>query len=407
MLKREELVEVDRIREIIVRHGVNHFICVPPLYSAILEALSAEELSSLKTVTLAGDTLSAHLMEASLGKNENLEIVNEYGITECSVMSTIYRHQERDSIIKIGHPVSNTQLYILDEQQRPLPIGVAGELHIAGTGLARGYLNNPELTNEKFLGVQNPFFKKGFGRRRLYRTGDLARWLADGAVEFLGRMTYQVKVRGFRIEMEEIEARLLGHKFVKEAVVVDRGKENGETYLCAYMTLLEEAGGEIGVDELKSHLSRFLPGYMIPVHFMFLESLPLTAHGKIDRKALPVPQVGGEGEQKAVLPPGNRTQEQLLDIWSEVLGIDRSAISVDANFFDLGGHSLSLVKMNVNIKETFEKNIPVASLFRLTTIELLAAYLDEEEINLQVSDEILDESVNTMDETLSLLMEDD
>jgi fengycin family lipopeptide synthetase D len=240
VLSEEDIKDIIRIKEMMVKQRVTHFISVPALYGAIIEAMTEEEAAGLKVVTLAGDKISPNLLAATRKKNPALEIAHEYGVTEASVMSTLFRHQEKDPVIKIGKPVWNTALFIVDRWNNLQPLGVPGELVIGGTGVVRGYMNRPELTKErfldhkKFLGVQNPFFKKGFGRRRLYRTGDLARWLPDGSVEFLGRIDHQVKVKGFRIEVGEIESQLLNHHGVKEAVVMAREDSNREKYLCAY-----------------------------------------------------------------------------------------------------------------------------------------------------------------------------
>jgi acyl-coenzyme A synthetase/AMP-(fatty) acid ligase/acyl carrier protein len=407
VLPGEDQGDVDKIRAAIVRNGVTHFISVPPLYNALLESMTAGELSSLKAVTLAGDRVSVELLKKTREKGGHVEIVNEYGVTEAAVLSTLYRGQDRDNTVKIGRPIWNTQIFILAETRRFQPVGAAGELCIGGAGLARGYLNNPELTTKKFNkkfcgGPGGSFSKEPPGRRRqnLYKTGDLARWLADGTIEFLGRIDHQVKIRGFRIEPGEIESRLLKHEFIKEAVVTAGENEQGDAYLCAYV-------GSAGVSnlnnrELKEYLARTLPAYMVPRYIVPLDKIPLTSSGKPDRKKLPEP---GFTPGESYVAPGSETEEKLAVIWSEVLGIEKGVVGVESGFFELGGHSLSLIKMKAGIKEVFNIDIPVAGLFQLTTIRALAVHIQGEETNRQVAEEILDESVDSLDETLRLLEE--
>jgi amino acid adenylation domain-containing protein len=276
LLSDEEIRDIEKIRTAIVKNKITHFICVPSLYFAVIDSLTPGETSTLKAVTLAGEKVSLSLLENTIAKNNNLEIVNEYGVTESAVMSTIYRHQEKDKTIKIGYPAWNTKIYILDRCNRVQPIGVPGELCIAGVGLARGYLNNPDLTAQKFclrrpggsfcknrpLDPRKNFSLEGTrglapllllkvpGKRFyrssrsyksyvLYKTGDLARWLSDGNIEFFGRMDHQVKIRGFRIEIGEIETRLAAHPEIKKTVVIDRDNGKGDKYLCAYIVGIE------------------------------------------------------------------------------------------------------------------------------------------------------------------------
>jgi amino acid adenylation domain-containing protein len=445
LLNTTDSADIDKIRHALTKNSVTHFICVPPLYSLLLESLTKKELSTLKAVTLAGDKITLKLVERTGEKNKNLEIVNEYGVTEASVMSTIYRHQESDPIIKIGHPIGNTRVYILNESQHLQPIGAAGELCISGRGLARGCLNNPGLTGERFIravishlslisgagtetrpyilkNLDNPQIPPLFCRgdspwsphnfthhspltthhSPVYRTGDLARWLPDGNIEFLGRIDHQVKIRGFRIEPGEIESCLAKHDTIKEAVIIERvSPGTGDKYLCAYI-VPGNVGPAPGSTELKSFLSQTLPGYMIPRYFVTLEQIPLTPNGKLDRKKLPGPEPGFTvGDSYA--PPNDETEEKLARIWSEVLGIEKESIGIESSFFDLGGHSLNLIRMKTKIKEGFNKDIPIATMFRLPTISALSKYIQEEEINFRVSEEVLDESVESMDETLKIL----
>ncbi|OMF83729.1 hypothetical protein BK144_31315, partial [Paenibacillus sp. FSL R7-0273] len=250
---------------------------------------------------------------------------NLYGPTEATVDVTYYDSASTfaETAVPIGKPIANTQLYIVNENRQLQPVGVAGELCIAGDGLARGYLNNPELTAEKF--VANPF-EPG---TRMYRTGDLARWLPDGNLEYLGRIDHQVKIRGYRIECGEIEARLLAHASIREAVVLAREDGQGQAYLCAYL-VSEKA---VPVTELRAHLAEQLPDYMIPSYFVELEGIPLNTNGKVDRRALPVPEAAHTGSVYEA--PGTPAQLQLAEIWQDVLGAEQ--VGIHDNFFVLAG----------------------------------------------------------------------
>jgi acyl carrier protein len=303
----------------------------------------------------------------------------------------------------------------LDKGLHLVPVGIPGELLIGGHQVGTGYLNRPGLTFEKFICVER---KAQSAKRELrhalcavrhasiYRTGDLARWQSDGNIEFLGRIDHQVKIRGFRIELGEIEFRLEEHEFVKEAVVVDRAAaESGDKYLCAYI-VPGHAGAPPGSKELKSYLTRKLPGYMVPRYIVFMDKIPLTSSGKLDRRKLPAPEPGITGADSYVAP-ANQTEKKLTRIWAEILEIQQETIGTEASFFDLGGHSLSLIRMKTKITECFNKDIPVATMFRLPTIKALAAYIQEEEISFRVSEEVLEESLESMDETLNILADEE
>ena len=432
LMSKEDIGDIEKTREAVIRNGVTHFISVPSLYSALLERLSRKEFSTIKAVTLAGDKVSLSILEDTKARSETIEIVNEYGVTEGAVMSSIYRNQERDNKVKIGHPVWNTAIYILDETQREQPVGVVGELCISGEGLARGYLNQPGLTAEKFClrrpggrflkklppwtprknflseGTRGlaPLFLMEPGKRiikeivplssklyprpyalgpRLYKTGDLARWLPDGNIEFSGRIDQQVKIRGFRIELGEIEARLLKHYSVKDSVVIDR-KKNGETYLCAYIVSL--ADEPVDPLELGSYLSRFLPGYMIPHHFIKVDHIPMTVNGKIDRKAFPAPRFTSPGDYTA---PANDVEDKLTLIWSEVLAMGREKISMDSNFFQLGGHSLKATILVSKIHKEFDVKVPLSEIFKTPRIKELAKYIKGKSKDIHITIESVEE----------------
>lgn len=267
----------------------------------------------------------------------------------------------------IGKPIANTSVYILDKFLQPVPVGVAGELYIGGDGLARGYLNSSELTAERF--IPSPFSSRSGAV--LYRTGDLARYLADGNIEFFGRIDQQLKIRGFRIELGEIESVLLEHPAIREVVVVALEEHSSVKQLVAYIVVNREGG--VSEVELQSDLRRKLPNYMIPSVFIFLPSLPVTPNGKVDRRSLPTPEIASEQVEKKYAPPRNHIEIQLVKIWEDVL--DVRSVSIKDNFFHLGGHSLLAMEILDRIEKVFKKTLPVALLFQCSTIELLGEFL--------------------------------
>ncbi|MCU0286299.1 MAG: amino acid adenylation domain-containing protein, partial [Acidobacteria bacterium] len=360
-----EVKDINRITWSIINYRVTHFICVPVLYREIIENLTREEAVSLEVVTLAADHVTPALLEKSHQVLPGIEIVNEYGITESAVMSTIYRHQEEDGEIKIGKPTANTFIYILGKANKLQPIGVPGELCIAGEGVAMGYINNPELTVKKFQ--PNPI-RKG---ETFYKTGDLARWLPDGNIQLLGRSDFQVKLRGFRIELGEIENQLMTHRCVKEAVVLikeDR-HHSGEQYLCAYIV----PAAELDILDLKTYLAQKLPAYMIPAYFVQLGRLPLTRTGKVDRAALPDPERDRSLIKETLVEPRNDIEKLVADAWKHVLKIEK--VGVNDNFFDLGGNSSYIIRLTARLKQIFKKEIPVVELFNYPTVSTQARYL--------------------------------
>jgi acyl carrier protein len=262
----------------------------------------------------------------------------------------------------IGRPLGNVRLYVCDALGSPQPAGVPGELLIGGAGVARGYLGRAGLTAGRF--VPDPFSAEGGAR--LYRTGDRARWRADGTLEFLGRVDAQVKVRGFRIEPGEIEAALRGHENVTDCVVVARGDGQGSQQLVAYV-----AGG-VEADELREHLRQSLPEYMVPAAFVVLEALPLTPNGKLDRKALPAPEYASA--QKPYVAPRTAAEEALAEIWAEVLRLER--VGVHDSFFDLGGHSLLIMRLLATIQATFDLELSIRTVFSMPTLEALAGEIE-------------------------------
>jgi len=289
------------------------------------------------------------------------EVWNMYGPTETTVWSSVWRVDDDQGPISVGRPIANTQMHVLDAHLSPQPVGVPGELYIGGAGVARGYWERPELTAERF--VADPF--SGEAGARMYRTGDLARWLPDGRLECLGRIDHQVKVRGFRIELGEIETALERHGAVAHAVVVVREDEPGDRRLVGYMVGSE---GQASPSDLRQHLAKTLPDYMVPSAFAFLDAFPLTPNGKVDRKALPAPGASLSRETEYVAPRTS-VEEHLARIWSEVLGVER--VGVASNFFDLGGHSL-LVPQVIDRARRAGIVLTALTLFRHPTVADLA-----------------------------------
>ncbi|HAX77734.1 MAG TPA: hypothetical protein DCY88_18325 [Cyanobacteria bacterium UBA11372] len=298
------------------------------------------------------------------------EVINNYGPTENTVVTTsgqVIHQGEKLTNPSIGRPIANTQIYLLDRYGQPVPIGVAGELHIGGVQLARGYLNRPELTAEKF--IANPFNRNS--NARLYKTGDIARYLPDGNIEFLERIDNQVKIRGFRIELAEIEAALKQHPEIQETVVIPREDIPGNKRLVAYIILRynpqQESTNELIIpSQLHQFLKQKLPEYMVPSAFIVLESFPLTPNGKINRRALPAPDLSRLRGDSTVVPPRTPTEEILASFWREVLKVE--PISIHDNFFELGGHSLLATQVVSRISQAFEMEVSIRCLFEAPTI---------------------------------------
>ncbi|WP_437688559.1 amino acid adenylation domain-containing protein [Sorangium sp. So ce176] len=323
----------ERLVELITRHNVTTLHFVPPMLQAFLETPGASSCRSLRRIVCSGEALPAELARRCFERLEHAELHNLYGPTEASIDVTSWACSRGDASasVPIGHPIANTQIYLLDRHGQPVPVGVAGELHIGGVGLARGYHRRPDLTAERF--VPDPFGSAPGGR--LYRTGDLARHRPDGAIEFLGRLDHQVKIRGLRVELGEIEARLLQHPEVQEAVVVARDEAHGGKRLVAYVAGRDGSAPE--PEALRGWVGEALPAYMVPAPIVVLERLPLSPNGKVDRRALPAPEAAALGHRPYVAP---RTEAEriLAEVWAEVL--HRPQVGVEDNFFELGGDSI-------------------------------------------------------------------
>lgn len=293
------------------------------------------------------------------------ELWNMYGPTETTIWSTVYRIQEADGSIPIGRPIANTQVFVLDGHRNLVPRGVIGELYIGGDGLARGYLRRPELTEERF--VPSPLATND----RLYRTGDLARWLPDGTLECLGRIDGQVKIRGYRIELGEVETVLVQHAAIRQGVVTAYEESPGSNVLVAYCEA--HAGMTPVVSDLRAHLKKSLPEYMVPSIIVTMEKLPLTPNGKIDRKALPPPHERLVETAVEFVGPRDPLEQTLANIWSRILKVTR--VGLHDNFFDLGGHSLGAVSMLLDVKQLTGRTLPLATLFQAPTVAALAELL--------------------------------
>ncbi len=361
--KQSKTLSPDEWTKIIRDFKITH-ILMPP---ALLTALPEKDLPVLKTVVSGGDVCDWNLA----GRwSKNHHFLNAYGPTEATVASSWYVSNGEPAIsgiVPIGKPIDNVRLYILDKSLNPVPVGVTGELHITGVNLARGYLNQPDLTAEKF--IPNPFDLQGGGR--LYKTGDLVRYLPDGNVEFVGRMDHQVKIRGFRIELGEIEAVLRGFPEISDAVAMLYDWKTKDKKIIAYLTFKDGSG--IGADLIRRRMKKNLPEYMIPADFIVLEKMPLTLTGKIDRRALPQPIKERSEKETQYIAPRDSLELRLVRLWEEIL--ERQPVGINDNFFDLGGHSLLAVRLIGKIREIFKKDIALAQFFREPTIEYLSGLL--------------------------------
>ncbi|MEB3130340.1 bacitracin non-ribosomal peptide synthetase BacA [Bacillus paralicheniformis] len=365
MIEKEALLNINRLGSAINEEKVSVMFITTALFNMIAD-IHVDCLSNLRKILFGGERASIPHVRKVLNHVGRDKLIHVYGPTESTVYATYYFINEIDDeaeTIPIGSPLANTSVLIMDEAGKLVPIGVPGELCIAGDGLSKGYLNREELTAEKF--IPHPFIPG----ERLYKTGDLAKWLPDGNIEFIGRIDHQVKIRGFRIELGEIESRLEMHEDINETIVTVREDEESRPYICAYIT----ANREISLDELKGFLGEKLPEYMIPAYFVKLDKLPLTKNGKVDRKALPEPDrtAGAENEYEA---PRNETEEKLAAVWQDVLHVEKAGIH--DHFAQMGGHSLHAMELIAKIKEKMNVEIPLHQLFKLATIKELSAFIE-------------------------------
>jgi amino acid adenylation domain-containing protein len=371
VVSREVTRDGERLATALLEHGSTIMQATPSTWRLLLST------SGLDTrplhILCGGETLPPDLARRLLDLGRT--VWNLYGPTETTIWSTVYPVASVDGPLPIGRPIANTEVYLLDRDLQPVPIGVTGELYIGGEGLARGYINRPDLTAERF--VPHPW--GSLSGERLYRTGDLARYQANGTIEYLGRSDSQVKLRGYRIELGEIEATLQTHPAVQEAVVILREVDETSTYLApttpslvAYVVRAAESEQEMAF-ALLEHLRKHLPDYMIPTHVVELPSLPLSPNGKVNRKALPEPSRTAQ-RLEGYVAPQSELEQRLSEIWQQVLGV-RTQVGVNENFFDLGGHSLLLIGVRSKLEAYLGYEVPVVDLFQYPTIHALSTYL--------------------------------
>jgi amino acid adenylation domain-containing protein len=369
------------IVELVRQEGVSVMHFVPSMLQVMLEEEGLEECTSVRLVVCSGEALGAEMVrryhERMVGRLENL-----YGPTEASVDVTSWRCEpgKEGEVVPIGRPIANTRIYIVDEEGELVGAGVRGEIQIGGEGVGRGYHGRAELTAERF--VPDVYSKERGGR--LYKTGDIGRWREDGRIEYVGRKDQQVKVRGHRVEMGEIEAAIMQDARIKHCVAIVREDKRADRRIVAYLECSE--GAAIEIEELRKKLKAELPEYMLPASFVVLERWPLTPNGKLDRKSLPAPeQTRGELEVVYV-EPRTPTEELIAEIWSQVLGVER--VGIHDNFFDLGGHSLLATQMVSRIRDAFQVDLRVRSVFEGPTVAQLVQTIVSYEIKPGRTDKI-------------------
>jgi acyl-CoA synthetase (AMP-forming)/AMP-acid ligase II len=358
-----------RLRDWLLDNRITIGFLPPVLAETILyERWSAD--TPLRAVLTGSDKLLLYPPESLPFK-----YFNHYGMTEATVISTaaeVHPCNQASTPPVVGRPLANFKIHILDRFFEPVTVKVPGEIFVGGDGLAQGYLNRPDLTAEKFL--PDPF--SSTPGARLYRTGDLARYSADGQIEFLGRLDFQVNIRGYRIELGEIETALSQFPTIEKAVVVLKGDESSEKHLVAYVA---SKNRDLRTGEVLNHLRRRLPEYMIPAAIVVLDHIPLTPNGKVDRRSLPEPDLKAARNELVYEPPSNPAQQALSEIWSEVLKVDQVGINDD--FIQLGGHSLLATQVIARVRDRFEIDLPVRSVFERPTIKEFAGLVEEVILN--------------------------
>lgn len=354
------------LRDLPAKNEVTLINTVP---SAATELLGLNAIPpSVQVINLAGEPLKTSLVDRLYALGTVKKVHDLYGPTETTTYST-YALRQAGAPATVGGPIANTQIHLLDENQQPVPNGEIGEIYIGGAGVARGYLHRPDLTAERF--VPDPF--NSDTDARLYRTGDLARWRTDGNLEFLGRIDHQIKIRGYRVELGEVEIALAQHPAVRECVVIAREGTTDEKRLVAYV--VQGSDNAAGSAEFRRFLQTKLPDYMVPSAFVPLERLPLTPNGKVDRKQLPVPDKSRPELAENFVVPGTPAEKTIAGVWREVLGLNQ--IGIRDNFFELGGTSLMMVQMHQRLASVLPQKVRVTALFQYSTIAGLAQYLGE------------------------------
>ncbi len=378
-IDKQDLLHPERFKNIITQHNMTHIVMTTALFHEYV-LFDSTIFSSLKYIMFGGEAVNTAIVDKLLQipENNKVQVLNLYGPSENTTLSTGFNisrdKHEGLSHYPIGKPSSNTTAYILDRDKSPVPIGITGELYLGGIGVARGYLNREELTQERF--INNPFLtaeELEDGRNlRLYRTGDLVRRLADGNIDYIGRSDFQIKIRGFRVELGEIEAELQSHDSVSQAVVL-LSKVGDASHLVAYVVYNNEVE-MLDTDELLVWLAERLPEHMIPTVIIKMQSLPLTANGKVDHKALPEINKGKLSKAKYTAPR-NKTEQTLTELWQNILTVEK--IGVYDDFFRLGGHSLLAIQLSLKIQKNFNIDCPVAILFSHKTIAELSGYIQD------------------------------
>ncbi|MCC5658371.1 amino acid adenylation domain-containing protein [Nostoc sp. XA010] len=394
---REWLLEAENLYQLMLAEEVDSAEFVPVVLKNLVQYLerTQQNLHFMSLLVVGSDTLYVkEYQEFQRFCGKQTRLINSYGVTEATIDSTYFEVTEinlsENGLVPIGRPFANTEIYILDPYLQPVPVGIPGELYIGGEGLAQGYLNRPDLTKEKFI-LWN-------GEKRLYKTGDKAKYLADGNIEFLGRLDYQIKLRGYRIELGEIEAVIKQHPYVGEAVVIAREDVPGDQRLVAYFIanfqvdqinqqqlsaplnadlpapLTKNQQSQLALD-LREVLEQKLPEYMIPAAFVVLEALPINPNGKLDRQALPAPEATQLLSESGFIAPSTAIEEMLVNIWTEVLGIEN--IGIHHNFFNLGGHSLLATRLVSQIRQAFQIELPLRRIFEKPTIAGLAKDIEK------------------------------
>lgn len=371
----------ENLSKIIKEEGVNILWLTCALFNLIIDTIP-EALLEVKQLIIGGETLSVSHVRRALDLLPQTQIINGYGPSECTVFTSCYvipkQLDQNVNSIPIGKPIGDRRVYLLDHNLKRVPIGVAGEVYIGGKSVARGYLNQPILTHEKF--IDNPFLAED----SLYKTGDLVRRLNDGNLEFLGRIDNQVKIRGFRVELGEIETVLTNYSEIREAIVIIREDVPGNKSLVAYLV---PQNYQLVARDVRSYLSQKLPNYMIPNAFVFLDKFPLTANGKINRLGLPAANISQQNFGVEFVAPRTSTERELVTIWTEVLQLTK--VGIYDNFFELGGHSLLATQLISRLKETFEIEFPFRYLFENPTISQLANKVVNQQIEQVKSDELV------------------
>ncbi|MEO1165825.1 MAG: amino acid adenylation domain-containing protein, partial [Chloroflexota bacterium] len=373
--RQEEVVDGRRLLEMIDEYNITLLQATPATWRLLLEA--DWDSTPNMTALCGGEALPLDLAKQITARCKALW--NMYGPTETTVWSTVEPIGDVKDFISIGHPIHNTSVYVLDSADNLAPIGVPGELTIGGDGLARGYFERPKLNAEKFVPdlfvAQTTLAQRdaAIEQPRMYRTGDVARYLPDGRLQFYGRVDHQVKVRGFRIELGEIETNLGKHPHIEQNVVIVREDTPGDKQIVAYLVMAD--GQAVKPQDIREHLKQHLPNYMIPSVFVGLDTFPLTPNGKINRRALPKPEIADMTTEQVYVAPTNETEATVAKIWADALNVER--VGIDDNFFDLGGHSILAIRIFTQIEKTFGQSLPLAALFRAPTVKDFAALLGD------------------------------